>query len=153
MKKNNCVLEYSWDNDYFKKSFFDRINQEIILAEVINKPVEVSLSLVDDATIRQYNAQFRNKDTATDVLAFAEKDKEVSWPDEKEKNYLGEILISVDTAKKQAKEHKHSLSDEVAWLYIHGFLHLLGYDHEISKKEAQRMGEKTQEIFLNIKEK
>jgi probable rRNA maturation factor len=93
---------------------------------------ELSLRLTTDAEVQALNAQFRQKDQPTDVLSFAAM--EVDFPtvesDELESSlYLGDIIISVDTASKQAIEHGYSLTRELAWLASHGLLHLLGWDH------------------------
>jgi probable rRNA maturation factor len=92
---------------------------------------EVSLRLTTDAEIQALNAQFRHQDKPTDVLSFAAL--EVDFP-QVEANadaaiYLGDIIISVDTAARQAPEHGYSLIKELAWLASHGLLHLLGWDH------------------------
>lgn len=92
------------------------------------------------------NRDWRGKDKATDVLSFpqlepkqllalgrsARKTKVPQW-------WLGDVVISVETAKAQAKERGHSLTDELETLLTHGLLHLLGYDHEISPREARKM--------------
>ncbi|MBW4618712.1 MAG: rRNA maturation RNase YbeY [Cyanosarcina radialis HA8281-LM2] len=90
---------------------------------------ELSLRLTTDAEIRSLNAQYRHQDRPTDVLAFAAL--EVNYPQLPESLplYLGDIVISVETAKRQAKEREHSLTTELAWLATHGLLHLLGWDH------------------------
>jgi probable rRNA maturation factor len=88
--------------------------------------VEVSLRLTDDADIQQLNACYRQIDQPTDVLAFAALESELPWPAE-EVLPLGDIVISVPTAQRQAADH--GLRRELAWLSAHGFLHLLGWDH------------------------
>ncbi len=90
---------------------------------------ELSLRLTTDAEVQALNAQFRQKDQPTDVLSFAAM--EVDFPDVELEGllYLGDIIISVDTASKQAIEHGYSLTRELAWLASHGLLHLLGWDH------------------------
>lgn len=93
---------------------------------------ELSLLLTDDAEIQTFNAQYRQKNQPTDVLAFAALEVEVPDTPEQyteEPLYLGDIIISVETAWKQAKDQNHSLKQELAWLASHGFLHLLGWDH------------------------
>ncbi len=91
---------------------------------------ELSLRLTTDMEIQALNAQFRHQDKPTDVLSFAAL--EVDFP-QVEANadaiYLGDIIISVDTAARQAPEHGYSLIKELAWLASHGLLHLLGWDH------------------------
>ena len=90
---------------------------------------ELSLRLTDDAEIQTLNAQYRGKDQPTDVLAFAALEVAVPQPVELEPLYLGDIVISVDTAWRQAQQQGHSLATELAWLAAHGWLHLLGWDH------------------------
>ncbi|HEY9819599.1 MAG TPA: rRNA maturation RNase YbeY [Candidatus Sericytochromatia bacterium] len=94
---------------------------------------ELSLRLTNNTEIQSLNAQYRNKNQPTDVLAFAalEVDSpqlppqiQLSLP-----LYLGDIVISVDTAHRQAQQQGHSLKTELAWLATHGLLHLLGWDH------------------------
>lgn len=90
---------------------------------------ELSLRLTDDAEIQTLNAQYRGKDQPTDVLAFAALEVAVPQPVELEPLYLGDIVISVETAGRQAQQQGHSLALELAWLAAHGWLHLLGWDH------------------------
>ena len=84
--------------------------------------------------MRRLNRQYRDKDRTTDVLAFAMR--ESSSP---VSALLGDVVISLPTARRQAEEGGRSLSEELAWLLIHGVLHLCGYDHERSPAEARRM--------------
>ena len=91
----------------------------------------ISISLVDNTFIHQMNKEYRNIDRPTDVISFAFLDNE-----EREEIYkskepvcLGDIYISVDKAKEQALEYGHSLKRELSFLFVHGLLHLLGYDH------------------------
>ena len=106
---------------------------------------EVSILLTADADIRKLNQQFRSIDQATDVLSFpqnAEEDPPI--PGEL---ILGDIAVSLDTAQVQAKEHGLTFEEEIILLLIHGILHLLGYDHEISEQEEEKMRSKTRELF------
>ncbi len=93
---------------------------------------ELSLRLSDDAEIQQLNAQYRHKDQPTDVLAFAALESEQPLPPvaiAELPTYLGDLVISVETAQRQAQERGHTLTQELAWLAAHGLLHLLGWDH------------------------
>lgn len=83
---------------------------------------ELSVSLVSDAAMRGVNSKWRGVDSATDVLAFPQDD-----PD---KVVLGDVVVSVETANRQADELGLALRDEIRILLLHGLLHLLGYDHE-----------------------
>ena len=89
---------------------------------------EVGLHLTDDEEIRTLNHQYRGKDAPTDVLAFAAQETGIPQPAEMPL-YLGDIVISVPTATRQARWRQHSLEVELAWLATHGLLHLLGWDH------------------------
>jgi probable rRNA maturation factor len=99
----------------------------------INKNYEFSLILCDDDYIQQLNAEFRHQNKPTDVLAFAALETDFPTPDLIDSISLGDIIISVETAQKQADEQQHSLDFELAWLAVHGFLHLLGWDHPDEK--------------------
>ena len=91
---------------------------------------ELSLRLCGDREIATFNQQYRQKDRPTDVLAFAALESELILPQEfAESLYLGDIVISLDTANEQAVRQQHSLATELAWLASHGLLHLLGWDH------------------------
>ncbi len=106
---------------------------------------EISLRLTDDSEIQTLNSQYRHQDKPTDVLAFAAL--EVDSPHvteidtENEPLYLGDIVVSVDTARKQAIQQGHPLKTELAWLASHGLLHLIGWDHP-DEESLRRMLEK-----------
>ncbi len=91
----------------------------------------VDFSLVDDAKIHALNRDYRGKDRPTDVLSFAlwEENDDFPLPACGEEIALGDIVISTQTAARQAREQNHSFEREIAFLTIHGALHLLGYDH------------------------
>ncbi|MGB5823966.1 MAG: rRNA maturation RNase YbeY [Proteocatella sp.] len=119
----------------------------------INQDVEISLSFVDDEEIRDVNKRFRDKDSKTDVLSFPmltedEIEKIINNLANCNENpmgmlLLGDIIISVPTAKAQAKEYNHSFTREICFLTCHSILHLLGYDHDTAEKtEKMQMMEK-----------
>jgi probable rRNA maturation factor len=95
---------------------------------------EVSVLLTGDETIRTLNRDFRKKDKATDVLSFP---ADAEHPSAAAKQ-AGDLAISLDTARRQAEEHGHSLQVEVKILMLHGLLHLAGYDHETDKGQMAR---------------
>ena len=106
---------------------------------------EVSILLTRDKDIRLLNKEFRSIDQPTDVLSFPQnQDEDPPIPGEK---ILGDIAVSLDTAQTQANEHGLVLKEEIVLLLIHGILHLLGYDHEASEQEDQKMRSKTRELF------
>lgn len=94
---------------------------------------ELTLRLTDDLEIQSFNSQYRHKNQPTDVLAFAALEVDLPQPLDKlstsEPLYLGDLVISVETACRQAQQQQHSLTTEIVWLAAHGFLHLLGWDH------------------------
>lgn len=94
------------------------------------KSYELSLRLTCDRQMTEFNSQYRNKNQPTDVLAFAALESSLIVPLELTQSlYLGDIVISLDTAYQQAQEQSHSLVTEIAWLATHGLLHLIGWDH------------------------
>ena len=96
---------------------------------------DFSVLLTTDRTIRRYNGRFRGKDEPTDVLSFPARD---SLPAGVDKPYLGDMMISVETAYRQALKRNHSLEREICTLMIHGWLHLLGFDHELDQGQMRR---------------
>lgn len=105
---------------------------------------EVSVTFMNDEEIRQVNAEYRGIDKPTDVISFALEemtDGEVAIITEQDMpTILGDIIISVDTAKRQAVEYEHSIDREIGFLALHGFLHLLGYDHMTAEDETKMFG-------------
>jgi probable rRNA maturation factor len=96
---------------------------------------ELSILLTDDAFITTLNATHRGKDRPTDVLSFGQEEGETS-PSRQGPALLGDVVISLDTAERQARARRHSLLDEVTFLLAHGILHLIGYDHQTDEEEA-----------------
>lgn len=112
---------------------------------------EVALTFVTDEEIHALNREYRGIDRPTDVLSFAmnesmEEEQEIVYELEEGEelegfgDMLGDIIISVETAKAQSEEYGHSLNREIGFLFVHGFLHLLGYDHQDEASEAEMMG-------------
>lgn len=108
----------------------DRLPEEI---------TDVSIALVDDETMSGLNRKFRKKNKTTDVLTFPADDS-YNEPSAKGRP-LGDIVISVDQARRQALDEKHSLATELRYLILHGVLHALGYDHETDKGEMNALEE------------
>jgi probable rRNA maturation factor len=98
---------------------------------------EVSIAFVDDAAMRELNKRFRRKNSTTDVLTFP---ADASYAEPKSKaRPLGDIVISVERARLQATEERHSLATEIRYLILHGILHALGYDHETDNGEMNAL--------------
>lgn len=113
------------------------------------KLCEVSVLFCGDKLIHKLNLQYRKKDKPTDVLSFASLDGEEFFA-----RSLGDIVISLQTAKKQAKEYGTSFNEEVIRLLTHSMLHLVGFDHEnVSKQKQKQMFDLQDKLVLNLKEK
>ena len=101
--------------------------------------------IVDNDYIHELNKTYRNIDRETDVITFALEDEEsIILPSEE--RILGDIYISIDKARSQAEEYNHSLLRELSFLAVHGFYHLLGYDH-MTKKDEEIMFKKQEEVL------
>lgn len=107
--------------------------------------LEFSVIIVDNKRIHEINKEYRGIDRPTDVISFALEDNEEIEFDHY--RVLGDIYISIDKVKEQAKEYGHSEKRELAFLTVHGFLHLLGYDH--MKEEDEKIMFKKQEEILD----
>ncbi len=118
------------------------------LLQAVGKP-EFSLSvvLVDDNRIREMNHRYRQKDKATNVLSFPFADGAEPVLAELPIHELGDIIISLDTAVKEARQYNVSFSRRLCWLIIHGLLHLCGMDHERSQQEAEEMAVREQQLL------
>lgn len=104
--------------------------QSLNVDHQLNQDCEISLRLTGDRQIQEFNSQYRSLNKPTDVLAFAATESDIILPPgTDEPLYLGDIIISLDTANRQALSQNHSLVMELAWLSSHGLLHLLGWDH------------------------
>lgn len=115
--------------------------------------MEVSVTFMTDAAIQEVNATYRGKNVPTDVISFALEELtegEVAIiPEEGMPTALGDILISVETAERQAGEYGHDINREIGFLALHGFLHLLGYDH-ITEEEEVKMFGRQKEILASF---
>lgn len=120
--------------------------------ENIEHSCEVSVSFLNDPQIKQLNSEYRNKDTSTDVLSFPLSDGDGNFDINADTGayVLGDIVISIPTAMRQAKMYGHSLRREIGFLTVHSMLHLLGYDHEDNGIEALKMREKEEMILDSL---
>ena len=108
-----------------------------------NKNAEVTIIITDDAGIKKINKEYRGKNQATDVLSFPVSDLAIQLPFYN----LGDIYISLETSQRQAVQIGHSIREEFYRLLVHGFLHLLGYDHETGEDDEIVMKEKEDECL------
>jgi probable rRNA maturation factor len=118
---------------------------ERVLAAAGEPKSELSIELIGDGRMRRLNRTYRKKDRTTDVLAFPMREASNPQP-----ALLGDVVISVPTAARQAREAGRSLDEELAALLIHGVLHLCGYDHERGEQEARRMARRERAVFRAV---
>ncbi|MCL2054780.1 MAG: rRNA maturation RNase YbeY [Oscillospiraceae bacterium] len=123
----------------------------VLYCEGFDKNAEVSVSLVSDSKIKGMNQSFRGLDEPTDVLSFplGENGSYDINPDTGAL-LLGDIVLSLDTAARQAKAYGHSLEREVGFLTVHSMLHLLGYDHEGTEEQAAEMRKKEELVLEKL---
>ncbi|MCD5407417.1 MAG: rRNA maturation RNase YbeY [Desulfotomaculum sp.] len=139
----NFPVQEEWINNAVKAI-------ENILARHNQAESEVGLILVDDQYMHRLNKDYRGVDSPTDVLSFAMNEGETMPEPEDSEQLLGDVLISLETAQRQAEQYQHSLERELVFLALHGTLHLLGYDHQ--NKENKSLMRAQEEIILTIME-
>jgi probable rRNA maturation factor len=123
-----------------------------ILSDVGETSAELGILFVGDRRMRGLNHRYRGKDRVTDVLAFAMREAFTPYATRPRPKMLGDVVISVPTAWRQAKEAGRSLDEELTWLLVHGILHLCGYDHERSEKDARRMHRRERMILRSLRD-
>ena len=111
---------------------------------------DLSIVLMNDAEITSYNSKYRSREEPTNVLSFPTQDDTTTIPLEIQANELGDILISFETAEREAQIANKSLEERLIELITHGLLHLLGYDHERSEDEALSMWDKEQKLLHEL---
>ncbi len=141
-------IDYLDETDSVKQEQFDLIKKlflSVVEMENLSGEMEVSVTFVDNEKIRELNKQYRNVDKPTDVLSFPLED-ETDIHDGSMPRFFGDIVISIPKAKQQALDYNHSFERELGFLAVHGFLHLLGYDHQTEEQE-KIMFQKQKEIL------
>jgi rRNA maturation RNase YbeY len=118
---------------------------QAILSSVGEKTADLGVMLIGDRSMRRLNRQYRKKDRTTDVLAFSMRQGPCPAS-----MLIGDVVISVPTAAKQAAQLGRSLDEELTVLLVHGILHLCGYDHEGSMRDARRMQQREQWVLRRL---
>ncbi|WLV23594.1 rRNA maturation RNase YbeY [Aciduricibacillus chroicocephali] len=131
------------------KKLIEELLQFAAQDENIPEDAELSVTFVDNEEIREINRDYRGKDMPTDVISFAleetgEEELQITGVDMP--RILGDIIISVDRTSEQASEYGHSFERELGFLAVHGFLHLLGYDH-MNESDEKKMFGRQEEIL------
>lgn len=145
-------IDFHDETNSVSEDYIDLIQRLLDFAaqkEGVTSEAELSINFVDNKEIQVLNRNYRQKDTPTDVISFAmqesnEDEMEIIGADGP--LVLGDIVISVDKAKEQSIEYDHSLERELGFLAVHGFLHLLGYDH-MKEEDEKKMFSRQEEIL------
>lgn len=111
--------------------------------------IYVSVILSNEEYIKQINSKFRNIDKVTDVLSFPMFEKDEIETVKEEKEVLGDIIVCIPKVKEQAKEYGHSELREFSYMLVHGFYHLMGYDH-MNDEDKAKMRKKEEKVLTNI---
>ena len=136
------------------QQIIENVVKECFKQENIKEEFYISFTLTNDETIKQINKKYRNIDKPTDVLSFPMFEKKEIEQILKNKighkEILGDIIISIPKVNKQAKEYEHSFKRELAYLVVHGFYHLMGYEH-IEEEDKIQMRKKEESILTKLK--
>jgi len=147
-EKANINIQNLTKNQIDKK-FVKRISGKVLKQE--KRQGDISIVFVDAKKMQGLNKKYRGEDKVTDVLSFSQGST-VSEFFNLPNGYfeLGEIIVCLTKVKKNAQEFKSDFEKELGWVIIHGMLHILGYDHEKSEKQAERMREKEKYYLKNL---
>lgn len=143
------TIDFSDHTDEVKEEWYEQIESLLNFAkeqENIEDDAELSVTFVDQAEIQQINRDYRDKDKVTDVISFALEEDEPEIEGLDIPRVLGDIVICADVAKTQAEQYGHSFERELGFLALHGFLHLLGYDH-MNEEEEKEMFDRQKSIL------
>jgi len=124
------------------------VARKSLSAEGVKGPYELSIVFCNDEFIRQLNRQYRGVDAPTDVLSFPQEGEAPSVANSE--RILGDVVISVETARRQAEKRGQTFEDEIRLLIVHGVLHLLGYEDE-TEEQAERMHAREAEILQSLR--
>ncbi|MFD0768048.1 rRNA maturation RNase YbeY [Bacillus sp. CGMCC 1.60114] len=146
------IIDFFDETEEVREEYVDMIQQLVEKAaetESVEDGAELSITFVNNERIQEINREYRDKDQPTDVISFAMEDigeGEMEIVGVEMPRMLGDIIISIPRAKEQAEEYGHSFERELGFLAVHGFLHLLGYDHMTEEEEKVMFG-KQKEIL------
>lgn len=141
------TIDFSDHTEIVKSEWLTQIDKLLTFAkeqEQIDSDAELSVTFVDKTEIQEINKMYRDKDKVTDVISFALEEDEPEIIGLDMPRVLGDIIICTDVAQEQADSYGHSFERELGFLALHGFLHLLGYDHIDEQDEKQMFGRQDQ---------
>lgn len=138
--------------EHIVKSVFDKCFEE---ENIQDSKLYITVTFTNPENIQKINKEYRNIDKATDVLSFPmfekkELENKIQEKDFVHEDILGDIVISIEKVKEQAKEYGHSFERELSYMLVHGFYHLMGYDH-IEEEDKKEMRQKEEKILEQLK--
>ncbi|WP_459499397.1 rRNA maturation RNase YbeY [Bacillus sp. C1] len=148
----SLLIDFFDETEEVKEEYVNMIRdllEQAASVENVEDGTELSVTFVDNERIQEINRDYRDKDQPTDVISFAMEDMgegEMEIVGAEMPRMLGDLIISIPRAKEQAEEYGHSFDRELGFLALHGFLHLLGYDHMTEEDEKEMFG-KQKEIL------
>ena len=143
--EGNISLPY---NNIGKKFFTATTEKVFNIIDIDN--ISVNIILTDNKFIQSINKNYRKKNSPTDVISFAYRDDDLFPSHKGNMEELGDVYISLEKASEQSLDFGVSLKDELKRLLIHGILHLLGYDHELSAEEEKKMSDMEDNVFNKV---
>lgn len=143
-------LEIEKNKEY--ESIINKVVEKCFKEEKLqNKNLYINIILTNPKNIKETNKKYRNIDKETDVLSFPMFEKEeIQNVEDNIPEVLGDIVISIERVKEQAKEYEHSFERELAYMVVHGFYHLMGYDH-MAEEEKIQMRQKEENVLEKLK--
>ncbi|MEJ7218306.1 rRNA maturation RNase YbeY [Staphylococcus gallinarum] len=141
------TIDFNNHTELVKDEWYEQIDKLLTFAkeqEQIEGEAELSVTFVDKDEIQEINKTYRDKDKVTDVISFALEEDEPEITGLDMPRVLGDIIICTDVANEQAESYGHSFERELGFLALHGFLHLLGYDHMNETDEQEMFGRQDQ---------
>ena len=142
------IINHTQEEQWMKyEQDFIRVTKQCEKTLDITKDYSVSLIFTDAKEIHEINRSYRNIDRPTDVISFAMMDSENDYEMPEGENELGDIFISIDAVREQAESYGHSVRREVCFLFTHGLLHLLGYDH--MNEEDEKVMFQIQDVIID----
>ena len=150
MRKLAEVAYEGIDEEEKYKVIIDKVYEACFKEEdLYDYKIYVSIILSNEEYIKEINSKYRNIDKVTDVLSFPMFEKREIEDAKKEEEVLGDIIVCIPRVKEQAKEYGHGFDREFAYMLVHGFYHLMGYDH-MEEEEKKAMREKEENILRKI---
>ncbi|WP_339020406.1 rRNA maturation RNase YbeY [Spiroplasma endosymbiont of Atherix ibis] len=145
----NDLLEFNYETKKSLKEYENLFRNLLVSAKKIlhiNKNLSLSVNYINEIKSKEINKQYREKEYVGDVISFPIND-EFGIYEQLDFKEVGDIFITFSEAQNKAKKYNHTIIEEMAWLFVHGLLHILGFDHETNEQEAKEMFKLTDDIL------